>query len=167
MNCANECTSLDCRFQKTQEWAASTKAWRDWACEGGTLPYKVLSYGAAEPRCIWRSSLRRLMAHCEENVPRRRRTKIKWAASLLSLVWLVVLSRRLILRGNAGPGLHVHLSTRNDARHWHTILAPRGIISHALIVQYASHARHEPGHLTGRSWQEVCFWPAGRGERQQ
>lgn len=98
MNCANECTSLDCRFQCTQEWAANTKAWRGCACEWYSTLQSAL-YSAAQLRCIWFLSLGQLMAHCEENVPRRKRTEIKWAASLPSLVWLVVLSRRLTLRG--------------------------------------------------------------------
>lgn len=63
------------------------------------------------------------MVHCKENVPRRERTEIKWAASLPSLVWLVILSRCLTLRGTLGLA-SVSISTPtmmqgNDIHLWH------------------------------------------------
>lgn len=119
MNSANECTTLDYRFQWAQKWAASIKAGREWTCEG----YSTLECALVQLKCIWCSSLVQLMDHCKGNVPRRKRTEIKWAARLPSLVWLVVLSRRLTQRGTWGLTCVSISAPRmmqgNDIHFWH------------------------------------------------
>lgn len=146
MNCANECTSSDCRGSVDRRVGSEYRSLKGVISGGGYSTLQSVLYRAAELRCIWRSSLGRLMAHCEENVPRRDRTEIKWAASLPSLVWLVVLSRHLTLRGTRGLA-SVSISAPGmmqgcDIHFWH----PGGIISHAVIVRCAPHISM-PGHL--------------------
>lgn len=152
MNCANECTTLDCRFPQTQEWAATTKAWRECAREGYSTFQSAL-YTAAELRCSWCLSLGQLMAHCKEYVPRRKRTEIKWTAGLPSLVWLVVLSRCLTLRGTLGlVSVSISQMTQsNDTHFWH--LGRHFPCSYRLL----STPHHRPGYLPSWSWQEVCL----------
>ena len=86
MNRANECTSSDCGGSVDRRVGSEYGSLKGAISRGGYSTLQSVLYRAAELRCIWRSSLGRLMAHCEENVPRRDRTEIKWAASLPSLV---------------------------------------------------------------------------------
>ena len=147
MNRANECTSSDCGGSVDRRVGSEYGSLKGAISRGGYSTLQSVLYRAAELRCIWRSSLGRLMAHCEENVPRRDMTEIKWAASLPSLVWLVILSRHLTPRGTRGLA-SVSISAMGmmqggDIHFWH----PGGIISHAVIVRWAPHISM-PGHLS-------------------
>lgn len=107
------------------------KLWMVWASEGDSTLQRALS-GTAELWCIWRSSLGQVMARCMENVPRRKSTDQMGSQSPKSCL----ISRSVQMHhteGGTGVCFLVYSRAKNDARQWHTLVAPGGVISNALV----------------------------------
>lgn len=79
-------------------YAASIKPCWELHWEGFTILRNALC-STTWLSCVLSLSLEQLMALLKKNVPRRKRTEIKWVASLSSHIWLVAMSRHLTLWG--------------------------------------------------------------------